>query len=430
MKKRTLLVGIFLALTVPSFAAKCSSVVSSDLKPGAESSEVLALQKFLVKKGLLTATPNGYFGDATKKAVMVYQDSVSLPDTGNVFDATRLAVNQESCTGITPVTSFVDTQDTGSKSTKVINTSLASCVDLPRNIVRGEENSLVLKLQNFLVKKGLLTAIPNSYYGVGTTAAVKAYQASHGFKQSGDTLAMMRDEIKNETCTAEVVDASLPEGCASASGFSTVTGKACSTKITYPDGCTSLNGFSITTGVSCAVQGVQTTQVVQNVQPTSITVATSTPVSTATTNATATTPQVVFSELKLLLTPNSPGVPFTQNSTHMKLANFVIQSPDTMTIGSLTLLIATTSMPQNTLTNFTLTDVNADKIINGGPFFTFTNQTVLANQAKVYELYADIGSLGSLASGTIDFNGALSLKGDGSTITNIVVPTFKVTVSK
>lgn len=422
MKKCALSLGFLLLSSSYALAASCSSVVTRDLIPDTETSEVLRLQNFLVKKGLLTATPNGYFGPGTKRAVMAYQDSVGLPDTGNVFAATRQAVNQESCTGVVPITSTVDQQVI---TQKVKAVQPASCVDLPNNLLRGDENSYVLKLQNYLVKKGLLTSVPNGYYGVGTTAAVKAYQNQQGLKETGDTLTMMREEIKSETCLPdkEVVVAQgaiLPEGCSSQAGFSIVTGQSCSTVISLPEGCTSANGYSVTTGASCTV-------IAQATQPPVVTPVS--PVVTQVVAPVATTTEL-YTSLTLQLTPNSPGLPFIQNSTHVKLATVAIHSPSTLTVSGLTLIVASSSVTSNTISNFTLTDVGQDKILNGGPVFSFSNQTVLANQAKVYEIYGDIGAVTNPSNGFIDFNGVVTLKDNGSTITNVVIPTFTVLLSK
>lgn len=419
MKKLACIVGVLLLGHIHfASAASCSSIVKNDLILDSETNEVLNLQNFLMKKGLFTATPNGYFGPNTKRAVMAYQDSVGLPDTGNVLALTRQAVNDESCTGIVPV---VSSDDQASVVKKIQVTQPALCVDLPNNLMRGDENSYVLKLQNFLVKKGLLNATPNGYYGVGTTAAVKAYQEEQGFKVTGDTLTMMREEIKKETCLAdtEVVvsqDITLPQGCISRVGFSTLTGISCSTVLSLPIGCTSANGFSVTTGMSCTVVVSQSSQAItmpitQSVLPP------------------ATTTEV-YTSLSLQLTPNSPGLAFTQNSTHVKLATVTIHSPDTLAVNSLTLAVASSSVPANTISNFTVTDVGQDKIINGGPLFNFTNQIVIANQAKVYEIYGDVGAVASAQNSFVDFNGGVTLRDNGSTTANLVIPLFRVLVSK
>lgn len=77
----------------------------------------------------------------------------------------------------------------------------AGCTDLTKSLVRYQENSSVLALQNFLFDAGYLKAKPNGYFGNGTFAAVKAYQKSLGFEQVGNIGPATRAAIKKATCT-------------------------------------------------------------------------------------------------------------------------------------------------------------------------------------------------------------------------------------
>lgn len=45
--------------------------------------------------------------------------------------------------------------------------SASSCVDISKNLVRGQESSVVTSLQKFLSEKGFLKATPNGYFGGG-----------------------------------------------------------------------------------------------------------------------------------------------------------------------------------------------------------------------------------------------------------------------
>jgi peptidoglycan hydrolase-like protein with peptidoglycan-binding domain len=49
----------------------------------------------------------------------------------------------------------------------------------------GMRSDEVLQLQKVLASLGLLSAEPNGYFGVGTSAAVKAFQKLHGLEQLG-----------------------------------------------------------------------------------------------------------------------------------------------------------------------------------------------------------------------------------------------------
>lgn len=67
---------------------------TSDLKPGSNGAEVLVLQKLLVKKGYLKATPNGNYGPATTAAVKKFQAANKITQLGIVGPSTRAALNK------------------------------------------------------------------------------------------------------------------------------------------------------------------------------------------------------------------------------------------------------------------------------------------------------------------------------------------------
>lgn len=77
------------------------------------------------------------------------------------------------------------------------------CTDIKNNLSRRQENQSVRALQNFLYDKGYLQVAPNGYFGAGTFAAVKTYQKSLGFEQTGSLGPITRNTIKKETCTSD-----------------------------------------------------------------------------------------------------------------------------------------------------------------------------------------------------------------------------------
>ncbi len=73
-------------------------------------------------------------------------------------------------------------------------------------------------------------------------------------------------------------------------------------------------------------------------------------------------------------TPNSPNTSFIPKSTHAKLATFTISSSVGAKLKTLAITVtASSSALASKVSSFTLTDVLADKVINGGPTFTFTD---------------------------------------------------------
>lgn len=74
--------------------ATSSVIFSHDLYPGDEGNDVLRLQNILVTQGFLKASPNGYFGNQTLKAIKEYQKSKGITATGNVGPLTRKVLNK------------------------------------------------------------------------------------------------------------------------------------------------------------------------------------------------------------------------------------------------------------------------------------------------------------------------------------------------
>ena len=69
-------------------------VFTANLSRGSSGTEVLALQKFLAGEGMLTATPNGYYGPQTEAAVVKFQAAHGVSQLGIVGPSTRAALNQ------------------------------------------------------------------------------------------------------------------------------------------------------------------------------------------------------------------------------------------------------------------------------------------------------------------------------------------------
>jgi hypothetical protein len=113
MKKLAVVLISLLSVSYVS-AASCTAFTKS-LSRFQENSSVLSLQNFLYEKGYLTAKPNGYFGVGTFAGVKAYQQSVGLPQVGNVGPATRAAIRKGTCT-------------TGAQSSQTTNTNVSPVV--------------------------------------------------------------------------------------------------------------------------------------------------------------------------------------------------------------------------------------------------------------------------------------------------------------
>ncbi|MBY0294293.1 DUF5011 domain-containing protein [Patescibacteria group bacterium] len=65
-----------------------------DLSYKQKGADVTALQEILIREGFLSEQPTGYFGTLTKKALMAYQKSHSISQTGVLGPVTRAVLSQ------------------------------------------------------------------------------------------------------------------------------------------------------------------------------------------------------------------------------------------------------------------------------------------------------------------------------------------------
>jgi peptidoglycan hydrolase-like protein with peptidoglycan-binding domain len=79
-------------------------------------------------------------------------------------------------------------------------TPSSTCVDITRNIHRGDESKMTTLLQEFLISKGLLSDKASGFYGDLTVEAVKAYQHSKGMPITGMVYDFTRLAIKKDSC--------------------------------------------------------------------------------------------------------------------------------------------------------------------------------------------------------------------------------------
>jgi len=102
-------VALALAFTA-TLTASASYTFSNYLTVGSTGADVTALQSWLVSNGFLTmpvGVSMGYFGSLTKGAVIKYQASVGLPNTGFVGPLTVAKLNAAGGVSMSPTTTFV-----------------------------------------------------------------------------------------------------------------------------------------------------------------------------------------------------------------------------------------------------------------------------------------------------------------------------------
>lgn len=156
--KRTICAAAIMAaiMVLSSAFVSASSVV---LKKESECTEVVALQKDLIKLGYLSSEATGYFGDLTEDAVKKIQKDYGYEVDGIAGEDTFLLLDR----------------------IMGRNKALAN----PNLMQEGDENSFVTSLQQDLIKLGYLYTNATGFYGPATKAAVTQLQSKYGYAADG-----------------------------------------------------------------------------------------------------------------------------------------------------------------------------------------------------------------------------------------------------
>ncbi len=171
-RKKTICAAAIMAviMVLGSTFVSASSVV---LKKECEGTEVVALQKDLIKLKYLSSNATGYFGDLTVDAVKKVQRDYGYEVDGIAGD------------------------DTLSLLDRLVGRSKTSANS---NLMQeGDENSYVTSLQKNLIKLGYLSTNATGFYGPATKAAVTNLQKRYGYLADGiagsATLGLINDLI-------------------------------------------------------------------------------------------------------------------------------------------------------------------------------------------------------------------------------------------
>ena len=171
--------GVAGKATLSALSDACSSTAlsaSGSLQKGDEGAEVTSLQKMLIQLGYLSTEATGYFGSATKSAVVAFQKAAGLDADGVAGKATLSALQKKA----------------GGSS----NASSSSSV-----LREGDESDAVKSMQKLLIAAGYLKTDATGFFGTATAAAVRAFQKDHGLTADGivgaSTMALLNKSSQN-----------------------------------------------------------------------------------------------------------------------------------------------------------------------------------------------------------------------------------------
>ena len=173
-----------------------STASSSSMQKGDEGSNVTSLQKMLIQLGYLKTDATGYFGSATKDAVLSFQKAAGLSADGVAGPATVKALEKKS----------------GSGSTNASTSTSSSGV-----LREGDEKDDVKAMQELLIEAGYLKTKATGFFGSATAAAVRSFQKDHSLSADGVvgqatmTLLKKASTIVNDDSNKDNSSVMIPE---------------------------------------------------------------------------------------------------------------------------------------------------------------------------------------------------------------------------
>ena len=206
-----------------SSSEEATSTNPNTLKYGSSGSRVKELQNNLKKLGYSVGTVDGKFGAATKRAVIAFQSTNGLTPDGLAGAQTlaMITAKVQALETSSPSTDNSSSSSTGSSS----GSSDTTTSGLTRTLRRGYTGSDVTKVQNRLKELGYYTGTVDGVYGLGSMAAVKAFQEKNGL--TADGLAGTKTFEKLFSSSA------IAAGSSSSSSGSTSGSSDSSAEITY-----------------------------------------------------------------------------------------------------------------------------------------------------------------------------------------------------
>lgn len=198
---------------------EATSTNPNTLKYGSSGSRVTELQNNLKKLGYSVGTVDGKFGAATKRAVIAFQSANGLTPDGLAGTQTLAMITAKVQALENSGSSSSSSGSTSSGSTS----SNSSTSDLTRTLRRGYTGADVTKVQNRLKELGYYTGTVDGVYGLGSMAAVKAFQEKNGLTADGLAGAKTFEKLFSSSAVA---------AGSSSSNSSTSSGSSSTT--TYP----------------------------------------------------------------------------------------------------------------------------------------------------------------------------------------------------
>jgi len=205
------------------------------LKYGSSGSRVTELQNNLRTLGYYTGSVDGKFGAGTKRAVIAFQSANGLTPDGLAGTQTLAMITAKVLNNGSGSTSGnTGSSNTGSSSGSNSGSSSGSSISgLTRTLRRGYTGADVTKVQNRLKELGYYTKSVDGVYGLGSMAAVKAFQEKNGLTADGLAGTKTFEKLFSSSAIAAGSSSSSSNNSSSSSGNPS-SGSSSSSSAAYP----------------------------------------------------------------------------------------------------------------------------------------------------------------------------------------------------
>ena len=215
--------------TCITFANK---VLSYGAKDSASDSSILKMQRYLVTKGYLMATPNGYFGSATRQAVKKFQVANGISNTGQLGPLTKALIQRQSCQATVSTSVPLASQNNPSPSLVPIpSPTLASVTNLVTSpaasstLITDSKNDITWTSQSGDTYDILI----EDQYGVGAgyiasnvTGGIRSWNTGHVYTGNNSSDQLLPPGIYRIHLRPSNINPSIPDKY---SGLFTVVGR-------------------------------------------------------------------------------------------------------------------------------------------------------------------------------------------------------------
>jgi peptidoglycan hydrolase-like protein with peptidoglycan-binding domain len=168
---------------------------------------VMDIQQQLIRRGLYNGAADGVIGPRTSAAILFFQETVGMPQSGDATPDVLAALRNDS-SGPSPVpvekpredvTSAASAEDPVAAAIRSAEKQVTTARPAPRQVTSGELTSvdLVLKIQKGLANMAYANVGVDGVAGEQTRAAIRHFQRHYNLPENGEPTEAVLKKLKD-----------------------------------------------------------------------------------------------------------------------------------------------------------------------------------------------------------------------------------------